>query len=65
MDRIYKVLSQLKGDHQISIYRMNSKLDIEMTNTSVDSFIGMIANGSMDPSQVVEIKCDKNIIFTV
>ncbi len=65
MDRICKVLSQLKGDNQISVYRVNSKLDIEMTNTSVDSFLGMITNGSMDPSQIVEIKCDKNIIFTV
>ncbi|SFG33468.1 hypothetical protein [Oribacterium sp. WCC10] len=65
MDRIRKVLSQLNGDHQINVYRINSKLDIEMTSTSVDSFLGMISNGSMDPNQVVEIKCDKNIIFAV
>ncbi len=65
MDRIRKVLSQLNGDNQISVYRVNSKLDIEMTNTSVDSFLGMITDGYMDPSQIVEIKCDKNIIFTV
>ncbi|SEA14726.1 hypothetical protein SAMN05216349_105139 [Oribacterium sp. KHPX15] len=65
MDRIHMVLSQLNGDHQISVYRVNSHLDIEMTNTSVNSFLGMISNGTMDASQVVQINCDKNIIYNV
>ncbi len=65
MDRIRKVLSQLNGDHQISVYRFDSHYDIEMTNTSVDSFLGMISNGYLDPNQVVEIKCDKTIIFSI
>jgi hypothetical protein len=65
MDRIHMVLSQLNGDHQISVYRVNSKLDIEMTNTSVNSFLGMISNGTMDANQVVQINCDKNIIYNV
>ena len=65
MDRIHMVLSQLNGDHQISVYRVNSHLDIEMTNTSVNTFLGMISNGTIDISQVVQINCDKNIIYNI
>ncbi|MBO5599001.1 hypothetical protein [Oribacterium sp. NK2B42] len=65
MDRIHSVLSHLNGDHQISVYRVNSHLDIEMTNTSVNTFLGMISNGTIDISQVVQINCDKNIIYNI